>query len=87
MKTVSEIAKICDTTWSIVYRSIQSLNIVPVFVGSGGRIKYFDEFQFDLIVDNLFYTGKITHLNYESKMNTPEPLYSREEFLELGHLK
>jgi len=85
MKNPREIANMCDTGWLFVYRAIQRLNIVPVEIK--GRKSYYDEFQIELIIDNLYHTGKVTHLVFESKMNYPEPLYSRKEFLELGHLK
>jgi len=78
MKTISQISKICGTTWEIVYRSIQRLNIIPVH--KKGRINYYDDFQLELIIDNLFYAGKIKYLIYESKMNIPEVEESFEEF-------
>jgi len=78
LKTPQQISKICGTTWGIVYIAIQRLNIVPVH--KKGRINYYDDFQVELIVDNLFYTGKIKYLIYESKMNIPEIEESFEEF-------
>lgn len=72
MKTVTDIAKQCNTTWEIVYRGVQRLNIIPAFASSSGRIKYYDDFQLELIIDHLFYAGKITELVFESSMNTPE---------------
>ena len=70
MKTPQQISKICGTTWEIVYRAIQRLNIVPVH--KKGRICYYDEFQFELIVDHLFYACKIDSLIFESSMNKKE---------------
>lgn len=70
MKTPKDIAKMCDTGWLLVYRAIQRMNIVPVH--TSGRKSYYDEYQVELIIDNLFYTGKMTHIILESKMNVPE---------------
>jgi len=78
MKTPQDIAKRCGITWETVYRAIQRLNIIPVH--AKGRIKYYDEFQFELIIDHLFYAGKIQFLIFESKMNIPEVEDSFTEF-------
>lgn len=70
MKTVTEISKLCNTSRENTYRAAQRLNIIPA--KTKGRIVYYDEYQEFLILEHLFYIGKIDSLIYESKMNHVE---------------
>jgi len=85
MKSVPEIAQLTGVNRSDIHKHVFKLNIKPV--KQIGYKKWFDYYQVELIIDHLFYLGKIEYLTYESSMNHTEPLYSIKEFLELGHLK
>jgi len=82
MKNIKEIAIICCLDWELVYRAVQKLNIIPVI--QIGKRKFYDQYQQELIFDNLFYCGKLQYLIYESKLNNPTPEYSRKDFIEKG---
>lgn len=87
LKTISQIARMCYSNYESVNRATLRLKIYPA--QKKGQIKRFNEFQIELIIDHLFYLGKIDSLIYESRMNDPdfgfEP-YSREEMYEKGYL-
>jgi len=71
MKTMSDIAKMCDTSRDNVYRAVMRLNIIPA--KKKGCKSLYDEYQEFLIVENLWHIGKVNYLIFESKMNIPEP--------------
>lgn len=78
MKTISEIAKIYKLSYDVVYRAANRLRINPVL--KGNKISYYDQYQEELIVDNLFYVGRIEFRIFESKMNETPEQESWEEF-------
>jgi hypothetical protein len=67
MKNISEIAAMCGLDWEIVFRTIIKTNIVPVL--EKGRKKFYDQFQQELIIDQLYYLGKLEYITYESSIN------------------
>lgn len=78
MRTISEIAKTYKLNYDVVYRAANRLHINPVL--KGNKISYYDQYQEELIVDNLFYVGRIEYVIFESKMNKPEEQEPFEEF-------
>ena len=82
MKNINDIAKFCCSDWETIFRATKRLNIIPAL--QKGRRKYFDEYQQELILDHLFYLGKIEFIIYESKINWYTLDYSRTEFIEKG---
>jgi len=82
MKSVPEIALLTGVSRPDIHKHVFKLNINPV--KQIGYKKWFDQYQIEIIIDHLFYLGKIEFLTYESSMNFSEPLYSRKEFIDLG---
>ena len=71
MKTIGNIAKMCDTSRENVYRAVMRLEIITA--KKIGCKSLYDEYQEFLIVENLWHIGKVNYLIFESKMNIPEP--------------
>lgn len=67
MKTIGDIAKMCNTSRENVYRAVMRLEIIPA--KKIGCKSLYDEYQEFLIVENLWHIGKVNYLIFESKMN------------------
>lgn len=78
MKTITEIAKTCDTSRDNAYSAAKRIGIIPA--KQGLRIAYYDEYQEFLIIEHLWYIGKVDTLIFESKMNKPDPQESFADF-------
>jgi hypothetical protein len=86
MKTIREISKILNVSYELVFRSVYTLEIEPA--KRYCRKRLFDEYQIELIIDFLHYTGKLQYLIFESKMNNQDfESYSRKEMIQKGLIK
>ena len=83
MKTIGEISKMLNVNYELVFRSVYQLEIEPA--KRYCRKRLFNEYQIELIIDFLHYTGKLKYLIFESKMNNPDfEIYSRKEMIQKG---
>jgi hypothetical protein len=83
LKTKSQIAHLTCLNWETISRSVLKLNIEPALVK--GKTNYYDQYQVDLILDHLWFDGKLEFMIFESKMNVPDfEIYSRENLISSG---
>lgn len=79
LRTILEIAKVCNTDYNAISRIIQREDIKPIKLNP----LRFNENQQCIIFTFLYYEKKMEFLTFESKINIPEipKVYNHEEFI------
>lgn len=66
-KTIIQIAQSCDVRYNDIYQVIKKERIIGTHKNNK---RVFDEYQQDLIYQNIYYEGKSDCLIFESKINS-----------------
>jgi len=82
LRTIQEIAKVCNTDYEGISRIIHREQIKPIKINP----LRFNENQQIIIFTFMYYENRLEYLTFESKMNEA-PIYSnREDFIKNGNL-
>lgn len=84
MKTKAQIAHLTCNNWEVISRAVFKLNIEPAL--RKGKTNYYDQYQVDLILDHLWFDGKLEFMIFESKINIPPEVYTRKLAIERKYI-
>lgn len=71
MKSLMQIAMECDMRYNDINNHVRSMKIIPTKTKRTNSFAlYLDQYQEHLLHEHLYFLGKLTEINLESKMNS-----------------